>query len=84
MKFCLLVTFFLLILWILNQFKGGNSYTTEASLTEVDMHQHLRMTYICFFLKFHEILFSGYLDMPPDGQTDRWTEPSAGDNEIQF
>ena len=43
-------------LWILNQFNGYNS--TEASAMKVYIHQHIII--ICIYIKFHEILFSGY------------------------
>ena len=45
--------------WILNKFKGYNSWVTKASLAKLDMHQRLIVIYIWF--KFHEIQFRGYL-----------------------
>ena len=47
---------------------GFNSCTTEASQTKLDVHQRIIVIYICF--KFHEILFSDYLVMAPNGQAD--------------
>ena len=68
---------------ILNQFKGYNSCTTEASLTKLDMHQHVIVIYI--YIKFYEILFNSYLVMAKDGRKDERTEEGTdghGENNI--
>ena len=65
MKFSSGVTKLWLIVWILNQFKGYNSRTTEASMTKLDMH--LIVIVILIQHKFHEIPFNSYLVMAPDG-----------------
>ena len=44
------------------------------------MHQRVIVIYIHF--KFHEILFSGYLDMASDGRTDRRRTDAHGQNII--
>ena len=44
----------------------------KTSMTKYDVHQHFIVIYIYF--KFHEILFSGYLDIAPDQGTERQTE----------
>ena len=41
------------------QFKGYNSWTTNASLTKLHLHQCLVVIYI--YLKFHEIRVGGYI-----------------------
>ena len=61
MKICSVVTYLWLILWILNQLKGYNSCTTEASPTNLNVHQHTIVIYTYF--KFHKILFISYLVM---------------------
>ena len=41
---------------ILNKFKGNNSCITNAILTKLDVHQHIKVTYISFmFLKLHSL-----------------------------
>ena len=47
------------------------SCTIEASLTKPDVYQHILSD---IYLKFHEILFSGYLVMALDIQTEGWME----------
>ena len=65
-----------LISWIVNQFKGYNLCTIQASLTKLDVHQCVIVIYIYF--KFQEIPSNGYLLMAPDerkdGKTDERTD----------
>ena len=44
---------------------------------KLDMHQHVIVMYI--YIKIHEILFSHYLVMAPDGQTDGWKDVEKTD-----
>ena len=52
----------------LNQFKGYSSCATKARLTKLDVHHIIIVIHIQY--KFHDIPFSGYLAMAPDGRTD--------------
>ena len=66
----------------LNQFKGYSSCATKARLTKLDVHHIIIVIHIQY--KFHEIPFSGYLVMAPDGRTDghgqNYIPPAFGGN----
>ena len=48
-------------LWILNQFKGIKSCTTDAIMIKLNVHFYVKTIHKYF--KFHEIPFIGYLVM---------------------
>ena len=48
-------------LWILNQFKGNKSCTTDASI--IKLNEHCRVVTLQNCWKLHEIPFTGYLVM---------------------
>ena len=52
------------VFFILNQYKGNNSRTTDAILTKLDMHQRIKVIYA--HLKLHQIPLVDYLVMAPD------------------
>ena len=90
MEFCQLVTYLWLNLMSLNQYKGNNSCTTDASLIKFDVHQRIMVIYTCIHNMFHRIPLTGNLVMATDGY-DGWMDrheenyippPSARDNKF--
>ena len=71
MKYCQLATSLLLNLLICNHYKGSNSNSTDAILTNLDVHQRIMVIHICIHIKFHQIPFIGYLVMAPGGREGR-------------
>ena len=56
-----------------DQLKRNTSSTTIASLTQLDVHHIIIVIYIK--VKLHEIPFSGYLVIAPDGHGQNYILP---------